>query len=578
MDTQDTQTDAYANQMARELAIRGRRLSLAAWIQSEGDNISAPFQSLNEGGGKINISNFVANNGELDITIRGVYEGAVHDVRSKYEWTGFGVNPFQIKAAEINFDLSPQTNLAFDKITLDDQALQELNDVLIEDLGLASDLGSLNLGSGKIQTHIKDKLNSNGKGKVGLEIIDQADRDALEQKDGMYFPDQAEQAISKYIAANPGIETTLNDGTAAPSSFGTGTEVLRIKDDLNLTSNLTGSGILIVEGDFIVPDGVTFEWSGIVLIKPPATDSNPQIDFAGSVTINGSIIALHDAIPNSGHMDVTTFRDYSGSWTSPSGVDKKLWYWNWCMYHKHDYTSKYGNSITYFSTNSSERIHEGEIHLNETLNKLSSNDEVFFELFNTAAHGRGSLTLELEGDGKVSNPVAAGFESSIASPVNDYRSKTFKVSDLKYMHLDIMRLSSLKKMWDTGSKYPNCSSTSGPVCVGYGRDRQSTLTLRMYKLVGASEYKIYEASMYWHRRTDEIDAFNDKMDDLVSSIQAPDYGLDITFGKNVSITADNEALNLLSEITGASMAAIHLGSWSAHWSANDPDNPLKGSQ
>ena len=385
-ETQIVQSRAASNDVAREMAQDGKKLILASWVEAQGSLGSAPFQSINQDGGTITVTDFDVSASVMDVTVRAEYNGAVHDIRSRYQWNGYGLNPFQIKAADVDFDISPQTELDFDKITLDDQSLQELNDVLISDLGLAGSLAELDLGSGKIKTHVEGELSGSGKGEMTIELIDAAQRAALDQENGLFYPDQVEQALSTYIASNPGLLTTRS---TPPSTFtsGDGKGILKITEDLNVSS-LTGSGILIVEGSMSVPSSATFKWDGIVLIKPPSSDFNPQIDFSGTVEINGGLIALHESMPNAGHMDVTTWRDMTGNWYSASGVDKKLWYWGWCMYHKHDFTSAYGNSITYWASSSSDRVHESQIHFNDTLGKLSSTQDVFLEIFNPSTHGR----------------------------------------------------------------------------------------------------------------------------------------------------------------------------------------------
>ena len=80
--------------------------------------------------------------------------------------------------------------------------------------------------------------------------------------------------------------------------------------------------------------------------------------------------------------------------------------------------------------------------------------------------------------------------------------------------------------------------------------------------------------MYWHRRTDEIEAYNDKMEDLVDDLKSDGYGLDITFGDNTTLTSDVSSIGMLmGDGGGAGAGAIHLGSWTAHWGPNDPNNP-----
>lgn len=577
IDTQNAQIESYSNQMARDLAIRGRKLALANWIAASGGEGAAPFQTITDDGGSISITDYTVNSGVLDLTVRAEFEGAVHDIRSQYQWNpGGALNAFQIKAAKVDLDISSTTTLDIPSITIDDQSLSELDDVLIQDLALASNLNEIGLGVDQITSAVESELGGSGNSSISIDVIDTADRLQLEQETGMFFPDQVESALGSYIGANPGVETTISDGNNLPASFGTDQDggVLRVEDNLTINGDFTGSGILVIEGNLIVPEGSSFDWNGLVIVKPPAENQNPRIDFAGNVNIQGGLVALHEAMPNSGHMDITTFRDMNGTWSQAQGPDRKLWYWSWCMYHKHDYTSAYGNSITFFSSDNSERIHESEIHLNETLNNLNGNDEIFFELYNTAAHGSGSLIMEIDGEDRVSNPVAAGFESSVASPTNNYRSRTIQVNELEYLHIDILRLSSLQKMWDTGSTWPNCTSTSGPVCVGYSRSRYSSLTLALYKMVGATEYKVYESSMYWHRRTDEIEAYNDKMDDLVDDLQSEDYGLSINMGDNTTLSSDVSSISMLMGDDAAGAGAIHLGSWSAYWGPHHPDNPV----
>jgi len=573
LDTQEAQNEAYADKAARELANQGKKLALASWLESSGTSNIAPFNTITRNGGTIEVANFNMDGNVLDVTVRGTYDGTVHDVRSRYQWNSMGLNPFQIKAADLNFDIDAGANLDISSMTLDDQSLSELDEVLIQDLGLANNLGEIGLGIDNMQTNLNTSLKNSGNGNIGIDMIDSAQRAQLEQENGMFFPDQVEQAVNTYINANPGLETQTVP-SSMPTTFGldTGNEILRVDGNLDIT-NLEGKGILIVEGNLNVPPGSTLNWDGLILVKPPAENQNPQINFSGNVNLNGGLIALHDAMPNSGHMDITSFRDMSSSWSYAQGVDRKLWYWGWCFYHKHDFTSKYGNSIRYYANSSGDRIHEREHYLYETLQKLNSTDQIFFELSNTAAHGRGSLSMQLDGGDLLFYPVSAGFEPTLADPTNPFRSKTFQKSHLDYLHIDITRLSSLKKMWDTGSRYTGCTSTSGPVCVGYNHNRMGTLTLSLYKMNGAMEQKLFEVSMYWHRRTDEIDAFEDSMEDLVSDLKAPTYGLDITIGSNVTFTGDPNSLSMLSAGGGA-LGYVHLGTWHSHWSKDHPDNPL----
>ena len=575
-DTQEAQNEAYADKAARSLAEQGKKLVLASWLESEGKSSVAPFNSITRDGGTIEVSNYNLSSSVLDVTVRATYDGAVHDVRSQFQWNSMGLNPFQIKAADLSVNVNSNAELNISNITLDDQSLAELDEVLIQDLGLANNLGEIGLGMDQIQGDLESALSTSGNSNIGIDMIDSVQRAQMEQENGIFFPDQVEQAVNTYINANPGIETSIS-GSQVPTSFGmdTGNEVLRVTGDLNVT-NLEGQGILIVEGNLNVPAGSTLNWDGLIVVKPPAENQNPQINLNGNININGGMVALHDAMPNSGHMDITSFRDMNGTWSYPQGNEYKLWYWGWtwCLYHRHDFTSAFGNSIRYYATSNAERIHESQHYFEETLRKLNNNQDIFLELYNTAAHGRGSLSMELQNEDLVFYPVSAGFDPLYAEPTNTYRTKVFKRSQLRYLHLDITRLSSLKKMWDTGNRYPGCTSTSGPLCVGYNHNRMGSLTLRLYKMNGVFEQRVWEVSMYWHRRTDEIEAFEDNMEDLVSDLKSPSYGMDINIGSNVTFTGDPSALSMLNA-GGAPLGYVHLGTWHSHWSKDHPDNPLK---
>ena len=576
-ETQDVQNEAAANEAARDLAMQGRKLILAAWMKSSGSMNTAPFSSIVQDGGSFSVTSFDASSSTLDVTIRGEYDGAVHDIRSRYQWNSYGLNPLQIKAADLNVNIASNANLDFSNIAVDDQALAELDEVLIQDLGLGSDLSDFGLGMNDMTTELSSALNSSGNSDMSIEVIDAAQRSAMEKENGMFFPDQVKQMLSTYMSANPALVTTMNGSPSLPPSFGMDKsgQVMKVTGDLDISGSFSGQGILIVEGNLTVPAGSSFTWDGIVLVNPPSSYQNPKVDLSGTVNLNGGLIALHDAMPNSGHMDITSFRDLTGTWSFPQGIDRKLWYWRWCFYHRHDFTSKYGNSIRYYANSANDRIHEREHYLHETLKKFPASQEVFFELNNTATHGRGSLSIELKDTDLIFYPVSAGFDPIVANPGNAYRTRTFKINELKYLHLDINRLSSLKKMWDTKEKYPGCVSTSGPLCVGYDYNRMGSLTLSLYTVNNGAETKVYEVSMYWHRRTDEIEDFNKKMEDLITDLKSPNYGLDINMGADVTFTADDSALSMLGNMGGAPVGFVHLGTWHSHWDVNHPDNPLK---
>ena len=580
-ETDNSQLNYQTGEMARELAMKAHKLIVAGWIADKGAG-TPPFglnNPVSDDGGTYALEEYNLSSGILDFRVRGIYDGTVHDVRSRYQWHGFGVKALQFKGVSTDLIVSPTAQFDFKNLAVDDLAINEL-EMMLKDLEHPYDLDDYDLEVEDLMDDIEDAF-SNAGHNMTAELIDQAQRDALGTQNGMFFPDQVLQAVDSYVASNPTSQTIISDPTGIPSSFGGGGDmVLRLEGDVSLSSGqeLRGAGILIVEGNLVVASGATLGWDGIVLVKPPDGTLNPQVDFSGDVAINGSFIAIHESLPNTGHMDVTTYRDYFGSWFNPYGAENKLSHWLWCLYHRHDFTTAYGNSIVYHSNVAGERIHESEVYLFETLSTLNPTDQIFFEILNPMKHGRGIITLGINGFPQSAYPVEAGFDPSIAAPGNKYRTIPFNVSDLSYFRTDITRLSSLNKMWDDStSAYPNCTAPnpySGPQCVSYDANRRGSLAFRLYKIQSGTETRVYEASMYWHKRADEEEEFQDEMQELINQIGSDDFGLDINLGDNTRITTNDDVKYLLNAVGGGAITVQNLGTWHKHWEPYDPDNPL----
>ena len=571
----------YNNQAVRELALNGRRLVLASWMNSGGISSSAPFSTMNQDGGTISVTNYNLSGTTLDYTVQATLNGAVHEVRSRFQWNNFGLNPVQFRVTDIDFDVFPDAELNIGSIAIDDQSLDELDQSLVGELGLAGSLGELGLGAGDVISTIENELNAEGFGSINVLHIDESFRSSHDSEPGVFFTEQAKQAVDTYILNNPSAVQNTTDINTVGGVFGSGAQdVLRVDGDVFLTSDFQGEGILVIEGQLNIPSGVNFQWDGLILMAPPSDQLNPQLNLSGNIDINGSLIVIHDGMINAGHMDITSFRDYSGVWSSPYGVDKKQLdlSWPWFMYHRHDYTSLYGNDVVFTSLNPIERIHENEHYMFETLSSLNPSDSIFFELNNTNNHGRGILTLEVTGSPRTSYPVAAGFDPLYASPGNQYRTSIFKVSELGYLELLITRLSSLRKLWDPTppDTYPGCTiegGTGGPPCVGADYNRMNSLTLRLYKRQFGVDAKIFETALYWHRRVDEEDEFENEMNDLLSTINSTNYGLDVTIGPDARIDEDPFVLSTMGAFGGFGIGITHIGTWHRHWAPDDPQNP-----
>jgi hypothetical protein len=567
-ETDGRQFDHMREQVARELALAGRKLVLAHWVESQGESAVRPFESVERDGGTITVSDYALVDGVLDFTVRAAYDSVVHEVRSRYRWNNYIVNPLQIKATDLHLDISPDATLDIASISLDDQSIQELDEVLIQELQLGGSLSEFDLSMEQMETELRTKLDDSGNGDIAIEIIDQSARDILDQQNGLFFPDQVQQAIDAFIASNPSAFQILNinalNGDPTPS-LNPEKEVYKIEEDVTLESNLTGEGILIIEGSFVVPEGVSFNWDGMVIVKPSSSDTHVAIDFQGNVNLSGSLIALQEAIPNSGHMDVTVFRDMTGNWSSPYGNEFFISGWNWCAYHTHDFTSLFGNSVRLYGPTAAARPHETRVRFHSTMTTIGAGNEVYLKIKNPAAHGRGTLTMELSGEERTTYPVAPGFDPNYASEADLYQSATFDAGDLQWLNLDITRLSALKKMWDdSDNPFAGCTlggGILGPYCVAQDYNRYEALTLQLYQVDGLMDRLVYEASLYWHRREDEEEEFEEEMEALVSELQSSETGLSITFGSNVTFIEDTSVIATLGAFGGLPLGVAHLGTW-----------------
>ncbi len=589
MQGQANETDNRENkkrslEMARDLALTGRKLVLTHWVDSDGSNtVTQPFtDTLTRDGGKIWIKDYsFPSPNILEFRAYGAYDSTVHEIRSRFAWQGFSLNPVQFKAGAIQPTISNLAVLDLESIALDDQSLQDLETVFVDDLAQISDLSEWNLGLNESATILETALNNSGNTTLASNIqsFTQAERDAFDGQQGLFYPDQISEAVEVYALANPAQHQLASGAGDLSSTFGLdgSKSMLTVEGDLSLSSDFSGKGILVVEGDLIVPPGVTFNWDGVILVKPPQSSLNPAINLGGDVLIEGAIVALHEGLPNTGHMDVSVYRDMNGTWTSAFGQD---FYHSQILQHTHDFTSQKGNRVVFHSDDFSEPDHENNTYFNETLSLIG--DSVYFEIVNNHNHGRGVITIDRTTGPPVLQTAGAGFDASIAASGNVFKTQAFPINELEHFDIAITRLSSLKKMWDTGSDYDPCyhptNRSSGPECVWADFNRYGSLALRAYRrnlLLGADKM-VYEASLYWHRRTDEEEDFEDEMEDLATDLQSADYGLDLIIGDNTTIRGDKSALLNLGAFSGfaAGFGVTNLGTWHRQWDARDANNPL----
>jgi hypothetical protein len=186
--------------------------------------------------------------------------------------------------------------------------------------------------------------------------------------------------------------------------------------------------------------------------------------------------------------------------------------------------------------------------------------------------------MELEDEPRYTYPVAAGFDPNLRSAGNAFISRTFQIDDLVYLDVIVTRLTALNRLFDSPDPYPDCayntvtkSRTWATNCTWGTPNRMGDLTLRIRRADGTL---VYEAPFYWHRRKDEVDEFEEEMNDLIDQITSDDYGLDLTIGDSTSITTNAAAIASIGAFGGTSLGLTHLGTWQRAWAAGEPGNPL----
>jgi hypothetical protein len=576
-ETGSRENDNRARLVAQNLALQGRKLLLASWVQGNGSSTAPAFTTLNQDGGRVDVTNFTVSSDTLDFTVVATFQQTAHEIRSRYFWNDFALNALQFKVNKINPAIDPGAELTFNSIGLDDQSLGELEEVLFTDLGWAGSLDDYGLGMTQQVGAMETALNNSGNGSIDVFEIDQAQRDLYDTQSGILYPDQVGEAVDLFAATYPAAHTVVASFSDLGASFGLtgGNAMLTVQGDLTVSSDFSGKGILVVEGDLVVPTGVAFSWDGIILVKPPSGDLSPVIDLSGFVDIEGNLVALQDGMPNTGHMDLSVMRDETGAWSTPYGTEND--YMGYVLEHEHDYTAAEGNYVVWSATDPSFPDHDEYTHFDNTLSHLNSDDSIFVEVFNNNNHGRGLVRFKLAGEDEAVAPISTGFPPLIALPGNELRTKNFRVADLELFDISITRLSALVKLWDNDEDYPGCAhpdKTMGPGCVWSVYSRMGALTFRIYHANAGFDTKLYEATLYWHRRTDEEEEFEEEMEEFADHLTDADYGLTLTIGPDATIREDPSTVYSLVALGGFGTYGVsHLGTWTRSWDPGDPGNP-----
>lgn len=359
-------------------------------------------------------------------------------------------------------------------------------------------------------------------------------------------------------------------------SFGSPNDVSTVRVDGNMVvrngSTLSGKGTLIVEGDLLVEPGATMNWDGIVYLRPETSHSVTSLE--GTVNINGSLLAYQEAIPPGSHMDVTTNRDLSGTWSIPEGRDVSQsgipiqgpWF---VHIHKWDQTWFSRPAISearevIMRTNGSPAPHEASVRFNETMNNIASAgiQAVYLEFVNPSQSGMGVFNMTLNQNGVTKtyqNSIVAGFGGKTKSP-------TFQPAELLDFAMQIRSVRFLQLLRDPD---PEGSSQDGAVRVARSFDRRGSFHVAVRDANPASGNRLLmTTSVYQHIREDESEEYEEELQELREDILNGNFGLTIEMKPGATINYDRNAVaDAISEIEP--LTYTHERTWTQRCNNSD---------
>ncbi|MBX2822803.1 MAG: hypothetical protein KTR29_24105, partial [Rhodothermaceae bacterium] len=566
IETNLVQNQLQEEVLARELAHNGLNVMLAnvygSGVDGGFDQADA-FRTYNVGGGKITTGNYTEDGEFLKFDVLGEYGEAQYLIHTEYKYSAHF--PFAFAANTPNLTLITDEESSIKAGTLDpDLAVNWITSELqtLDDLPGMQDL----INEDQVETKINTALDEAFEGGVdevqSVNVLERDDTfsDALPDfdpsQDGPWLeefyyeirdkinPLGENSADLEFLAPLDADETTFaaEFGSQIPESedflknyvVGEADNTAIVRVDGNMVvrdgSTLAGAGILLVEGDLIVEPNATLNWDGIVYLRPETSHSVTKL--SGTVDINGALVASQEALPLGSHMDVTTNRDLSGTWSIAEGRDTyqggKHTTGPWFV-HVHKWDQQWGSRLPistsreiFFRDAGGRTIHEDAVRFDETIRTLiaSGIPEVKLRFLNTHRSGMGRFIMELSDGQAYDNSIAAGF--------NGDHEITFAPSQLVKFDMQFRSVRFLELMRDPD---PEKSGMDGAVRVARDRARRGAFHLQLIDPnAPGGERLLMTTSVYQHIREDESDEYEEELDELRDDIANGNFGLTIDMG------------------------------------------------
>ncbi|MEM9998653.1 MAG: hypothetical protein AAF809_13210 [Bacteroidota bacterium] len=540
--------EAQADMIARQAAQAGHNLVLGSMLDDYGFKNALSFEQQAFQGGAFQVDYQPSTDRQsLTFEVTGVFDGATHRVRSRYNWIPADFpGPIWIDAPYVTADLTGSTisggptqnpvYVAFDRF---------------EKLRL-SPLVSFQ----GMRTAFETELNAVRTSGASLRLEDTMD--AIIDYTGALSLDDLYVTALAAIESGDEVLATTTPVVTGTRTYGSPTAPVIVykENSMELTGSITGYGLLIVDGTLGVTG--TLDWDGIVLVR--SFQNFLPIRFPGRVTIDGALLVDQYGAPPGGHIDLTVFRDPSGSWAQPRGdVSQSPWQRFWAdfgVYPWHQHTHKFNESVPeentiYFAERGTDR-HETQTSFRAALNDLGS-QQVYLEVANADdASGLAAYTFNVQGEPSRTGQIKLGFDGATRSPA-------FRADRLDDFILDVRSMRILKELTD---EEDGCAEW--PKCVGNRRDRAGALTVRIRQ--ASNDRMVYEAAVYWHQRRAERQSDAQEEQQWRNRIRnGQDFGTRLEMGANDAITFDMGPIIALGRRLGfASPDVQHLGTSVQH--------------
>ena len=534
-----------ADLLARQIAESGHGLALSSMMGDTGFTTSTLVRQgdIDPGTYAVQVDESLLPQRAV-VTVRGSYGGAVHTIASDHEFDPMDYpGPVWIDVPYATITASPDVQISGGTQGLPVRYDRRQNDAyrlggFLPASSVDNALASLAASSGVSHAPMGSSNAAPGLWNGLLGDLNVRDGEELFQA-----------ALAAVTGTKRGSETVVRDRQTWGAD-GASVTVAQGGLQIQQGGRLSGTGALVVDGPLVMSGNARLDWTGLVIVRSDAAVM--PVTFGGNrAHLTGALVIVHRGFPPGGHLDVTVQRAAGGMTTPPGDRTNAPAPWNapgfpWFT-HNHEFdltpTSSPRGRRVVFAEGGGAGPHEAETRFWNLMTSLGT-EQVFLEFENEQYHGFSQFTLDLDdGAPPLSGSVRNGF-TPFASSSSPFRSQPFRASDLDAFSVEVMALRSLRPRFDGVG---GCDSW--PFCIGEKWDRRGALTVQVKR--ASNSQRLYDASLYWHMREDEVSQHEAEEDAWRAEIASgTGYGAHIAFGDGTRIAYDARPILELADALG----------------------------